>query len=76
MHSLPPVAMSANEEEKYEEGEEEGKWNWLRPANVSETFFETCQRHGLIMTAYWITVRSAAPLEEEHVRLALCHLYR
>ncbi|XP_037794506.1 uncharacterized protein LOC119589920 [Penaeus monodon] len=68
--------MSANEEEKYEEGEEEGKWNWLRPANVSETFFETCQRHGLIMTAYWITVRSAAPLEEEHVRLALCHLYR
>ncbi|XP_069977265.1 uncharacterized protein [Penaeus vannamei] len=69
--------MSANEEKKSEQGEEEeGKWTWLRPANVSETFFETCQRHGLIMTAYWITVRSAAPLEEEQVRLALCHLYR
>ncbi|XP_042858704.1 uncharacterized protein LOC122244796 [Penaeus japonicus] len=72
--------MNASEGNKCEEegggGEEEGRWNWFRPANVSETFFEACQRHGLIMTAYWLVVSSASPLEEEHVRLALCHLYR
>ncbi|XP_042858703.1 uncharacterized protein LOC122244795 [Penaeus japonicus] len=49
---------------------------WLRPVGLNETFFETFQSRGMLITVYWFTLRSAAPLLEAHVRQALLHLFR
>ncbi|XP_047472640.1 uncharacterized protein LOC125027582 [Penaeus chinensis] len=48
----------------------------LRPASEVESFFETFQTQGTFLTAYWITLRTAEPLQEASVGLALRHLFR
>lgn len=59
-----------------QEGEAAGDGRWLRPASEVESFFETFQTRGMFLTAYWITLRTAEPLQEESVGLALRHLFR
>lgn len=49
---------------------------WVRPATVIDRVFDMLQARGLVITAYWLTLCSAEPLQEDHVRRALLHLFR
>ncbi|XP_071552729.1 uncharacterized protein [Panulirus ornatus] len=52
------------------------KCEWLRPASKAEVIYDVAQKKNMLLTSYLVTLSSAAPLQEDHVRKALVHLYR
>ncbi|ROT85342.1 hypothetical protein C7M84_016171 [Penaeus vannamei] len=70
------LSMSGSATVSGQEGTVAGGGRWVRPAGNAETFFDAFQTRGMFVTAYWVTLRSAEPLQEASVGLALRHLFR
>ncbi|XP_068249742.1 uncharacterized protein [Palaemon carinicauda] len=49
---------------------------WIRKATIWEESFELCNNLGNYLIWYQLDLKSLIPLEEKHVRRALCLLYR
>ncbi|XP_064108639.1 uncharacterized protein LOC135217002 [Macrobrachium nipponense] len=49
---------------------------WLRKASDSEKMMESYHQDGCLLIWYQLDLSSAEPLQEEHVRRAVAHLYR
>nr|XP_053641824.1 uncharacterized protein LOC128695346 isoform X2 [Cherax quadricarinatus]XP_053641825.1 uncharacterized protein LOC128695346 isoform X2 [Cherax quadricarinatus]XP_053641826.1 uncharacterized protein LOC128695346 isoform X2 [Cherax quadricarinatus] len=49
---------------------------WIRPAMPLEEWFEMGHTHGTFLACYVLTLGSPLPLDHNHVKQALLHLYR
>ncbi|XP_037794530.1 uncharacterized protein LOC119589935 [Penaeus monodon] len=68
--------MPGDEGEAAQEARGAAGARWLRPAGMTEGIFDMLQARGMVITIYWLTLRSAEPLQEDHIRRALLHLFR
>ncbi|XP_064121977.1 uncharacterized protein LOC135226401 isoform X2 [Macrobrachium nipponense] len=49
---------------------------WLRTASIREQMMDNRHKHGQFLIWYQLALKSKAPLQEEHVKRAVIHLYR
>lgn len=55
---------------------EDSSFIWLRPATDFEAVLNSANKKGYFVTVYGLTLRSAVPLTEDHIKRALLHTFR